>query len=109
MDPAAERERLVGLLREAAARGPATEALRAQIVRAVRELGDAGVEVLAASPYLASLTDLDLSVNQIGDAGARALAASPYLAGLTTLDLYGNSIGDVGAQALAASPQLKEW
>jgi hypothetical protein len=50
MEPATDRERLVGLLREAAARGPATEALRAQIREAVQELGDAGVEALAASP-----------------------------------------------------------
>jgi hypothetical protein len=70
MEPAAHRERLVGLLREAAARGLATEALSAQIREAVQELGDAGVEALAASPYLASLTTLDLWYNSIGEAGA---------------------------------------
>jgi hypothetical protein len=69
MEPATDRERLVGLLREAAARGPATEALRAQIREAVQNLGDAGVEVLAASPYLARLTTLDLSSIEIGDVG----------------------------------------
>jgi hypothetical protein len=77
MEPAADRERLVGLLREAAVHGPATEALRAQIMEAVYELRDAGVEALAASPYLASLTTLDLYGNSIGDAGAQALAAYP--------------------------------
>jgi ribosomal protein S4 len=102
----ADPDRLVGLLREAAARGPATEALRAQIMRAVQQLGHAGVEALAACPYLAGLTELDLSYNRIGEPGAQALAASRHLASLTTLDLGGNQIGDVGARALAASPYL---
>src|SRR5919197_389139 len=101
MEPATDRERLVGLLREATARGPATEALRAQIREAVQELGDAGAEVLAASPYLARLTALRLHKNRIGEAGAQALAASPYLANLTRLGLWDNSIGDAGARALA--------
>jgi hypothetical protein len=107
MKPATDRERLVGLLREAEAHGPATEALRAQIMGAVRDLGDAGVEALAASPYLASLTTLDLSSIEIGDAGVQALAASPHLANLTELRLYNNRIGEAGARALAASPHLK--
>ena len=77
MEPATDRERLVGLLREAEAHGPATEAeVRVQILRAVRDLGDAGVEALAASPYLAGLSELDLGWNQIGEAGVQALAAS---------------------------------
>ena len=100
----ADPDRLVGLLREAAARGPATEALRAQIMRAVQQLGHAGVEALAASPQLARLTTLDLAENQISEAGARALAASPHLTRLTTLELGANQIGDAGVQALAASP-----
>jgi uncharacterized protein (TIGR02996 family) len=63
---------------------------------------------LAASPYLARLTTLDLSGNgyAINDEGAQELAASPYLVNLTALDLSGNRISDVGAEALAASPYL---
>src|SRR5205085_1238153 len=71
----ADPDRLVGLLREAAARGPATEALRAQIMRAVQQLGHAGVEALAASPYLARLTTLDLAENAGGDFGAITVLA----------------------------------
>jgi hypothetical protein len=44
--------------------------MRTQIREALQRLGDAGVEALAASPYLASLTVLNLSHNRIGDAGA---------------------------------------
>src|SRR5262249_35511291 len=45
---------------------------------------------LAQSPYLTSLTALDLSGNCIGEAGARALAGSPHLANIRALDLSGN-------------------
>ena len=48
---------------------------------------DKGVCALASSPYLRSLTDLDLSDNPIGDEGALALAAAPHLAGLKFLHL----------------------
>src|SRR5438270_23243 len=91
----ADPDRLVGLLREAAARGPATEALRAQIMRAVQQLGHAGVEALAASPQLARLTELDLHSNDIGEAGAQALATSPHLASLTRLTWWSATPGGI--------------
>ena len=78
-------------------------------------IGPQGAEALAASPYLARLTCLDLDglstrhgdwVNNISDRGAEALAASPYLTRLGKLSLYHNEIGDPGARALAASPTL---
>jgi uncharacterized protein (TIGR02996 family) len=77
------------------------------------DLGDDGVQALAACPRLAGLRELELPGNRIGAAGLAALAASPHLAGLTTLDLSENSYGEVGLQftdaairALAASPHL---
>jgi uncharacterized protein (TIGR02996 family) len=94
------------------------------------DLGDADIEILAASPHLTELSALllwcnrvgddgvrallggslprlgrlDLSNNMIGDGGAEALAASLFLKQLTMLDLTGNRISDTGALALAASP-----
>ncbi len=65
-----------------------------------------GALALAASPYISSLTSLDLSYAKIGDEGARALAASPYLTRLTSLDLTANLIDAAGAAALASSPHL---
>ena len=65
-----------------------------------------GARALAASPYLARLTSLELKSNRIGAEGARALAESPHLAHLTSLHLEDNNIGTEGARALAASPYL---
>jgi uncharacterized protein (TIGR02996 family) len=64
------------------------------------------VEELAASPYLARVTTLDLENNDLGDEEVQALAASPHLGPLTTLLLWSNRIGDDGARALARSPHL---
>jgi uncharacterized protein (TIGR02996 family) len=73
---------------------------------------------LAASPYLARLTSLELVGAWIGDEGAAALAASPHLAALRSLIARGplrtcfgprprrTLIGDTGALALAGSPHL---
>jgi uncharacterized protein (TIGR02996 family) len=61
---------------------------------------------LAASPFLAKLTTVDLSWNRIGNEGADSLAQSPYVGGLTKLHLDTCGIEDVGAQRLAASPYL---
>jgi uncharacterized protein (TIGR02996 family) len=63
-------------------------------------IGDAGVEVLAASPYVDQLTALILSGNGITSRGAQALAASAHLANLYWLDLQGNDIGGSAFQAL---------
>ena len=77
----ADRERLEGLLREAAARGPATV-----LNLSNKGIGAAKARALAASPHLANLTELNLAHNGIGAAGVRALAASPYLARLRERD-----------------------
>jgi uncharacterized protein (TIGR02996 family) len=68
------------------------------------KFGNAGAEVLAATPGARRLRRLSLTRNQIGDRGAQALAESPHLADLRCLDLVGNRIGDTGAEALAAAP-----
>jgi uncharacterized protein (TIGR02996 family) len=70
------------------------------------DLGDTGVEALAASPLLAQLRDLNLSRNGIGEVGVRALAASPGAASLVKLNLSLNKINDTAVSALAESPHL---
>jgi uncharacterized protein (TIGR02996 family) len=70
-------------------------------------LTDRGVRLLAASPHLAGVKSLDLSMNfGITAAGVRALAASPHLAGLEVLNLGDVPMGAEGARALAESPHL---
>jgi uncharacterized protein (TIGR02996 family) len=71
------------------------------------------VLTLAALPYLAGVSTLDLANahkfddnNHLDTAGVQALASSPYLTRLTTLDLRWNRIGDEGVGALASSPYL---
>jgi uncharacterized protein (TIGR02996 family) len=61
--------------------------------------------LLAASPVLVKLRQLDLSDNRLGPEGAAALADS-NLAALTELSLRGNAIASEGAAALAASTRL---
>jgi uncharacterized protein (TIGR02996 family) len=73
---------------------------------------------LAASPYLARLTGLDLNGTTPGDAGVAALAGCPFLASLQFLGLNGphhgpilhylsqGAFGNAGAYALASSPYL---
>jgi carbon storage regulator CsrA len=65
-----------------------------------QDLGDGEAALLAASPHAASLNALVLRRNQLGDAGAAALARSPHLTGLARLDLTGNRIGKKGARTL---------
>jgi uncharacterized protein (TIGR02996 family) len=74
----------------------------------MRFSGDTIVHALASSssPYLATLTELELGANHITADGARALAFAPHLAGLKVLSLWGNPIGDGGMRALASSPYL---
>ena len=74
-------------------------------------LGDAGLgssagSALAQSLFLRGLTSLHLYRNRLGSRGARELASSPGLSHLTLLDLTGNEIGDEGVRALASSPHL---
>jgi hypothetical protein len=64
-------------------------------------LGDTAGELLAASPMLANLRDLDCQGNDWTEQGVRALVAASGLA-LTHLDLGLNNIGDEGAIALAS-------
>lgn len=63
-------------------------------------LGDAGLEILIASPMFAHVESLELPLHGIGDRGAAMLAGSPQGKRLRRLDLRGNSIGDDGARAL---------
>jgi uncharacterized protein (TIGR02996 family) len=69
-------------------------------------IGDAGMELLAMSRFLSSLSDLCLRRNDIGPDGARALAGSSTLRHLRRLDLSWNHLGEPGAEALARWPGL---
>jgi uncharacterized protein (TIGR02996 family) len=67
------------------------------------EINDRQVEKLAASPYLARVTGLDLSRNPIGNLGAVALARSGYLNGLEDLYLEHCGIEEWGMIELAGA------
>jgi hypothetical protein len=69
-------------------------------------LSDDAVELLAASPLLEQVANLDLRGNLFRQRGIQALAASPYLARVRKLALSWNLFGDAGAHALLASPHL---
>lgn len=62
---------------------------------------------VAASPFLARLTALNLAEEGMGDEGVRALAASPYLEQLAALDLGSNNLSDDGVAQLANSSSLR--
>jgi uncharacterized protein (TIGR02996 family) len=70
------------------------------------DLDDEAVAVLAGSPVLSAVRELDLWDNQIGSAGLAALAGSPHAAHLVSLEIQG-PIDAAGARALVASPHLK--
>jgi uncharacterized protein (TIGR02996 family) len=72
-----------------------------------RPVHSAGVRVLAESPTLTRLQELELKYNAIDADGACALAGSPNLFGLKRLILKGNRIGDRGLRALSGSPRLR--
>jgi hypothetical protein len=67
------------------------------------DIGNAGMDSLAASLNFSLLTDLDLGSNHIESLGVTALASSPFATRLLSLDLSDNLIGDDGVEALAAS------
>jgi hypothetical protein len=75
---------------------------------AYNHLSNDGAELLAASPLLEQVVNLDLRSNSIGPHGMQALAASPYLACVRKLALSWNLFGDTGARALLASPHLSQ-
>lgn len=76
-------------------------------------------KLIGACPNLSALKTLNLGTNEIGDAGVEMLATSPYLGQLNTLILNGSvaffvsqeeafdCLGDKGAFALARSPYLQ--
>jgi uncharacterized protein (TIGR02996 family) len=61
--------------------------LQALVLRANRDIREAGMESLARARHLAGLRRLDLSRTRLGPDGIRALAHAQYLTGLTELDL----------------------
>jgi uncharacterized protein (TIGR02996 family) len=73
----------------------------------VWNLDDEGVSLLAASPRVSGLTELNLQRSRFSRPGLEALAASPHLAGLRQLDLSINRLDLEGLRALARSPHLK--
>lgn len=69
------------------------------------DLGEDGVRMLAESPDLAGIRNLNLADCSLGDDGLAVLLASPHLA-CTQLTLRDDEISDEGARALAAAPAL---
>lgn len=60
--------------------------------------------LLAGSPHLSALTELDIAMCPIGPEGFRALVVAPGTADLTRLCIHDGHVGDEGAESLAASP-----
>jgi len=71
-----------------------------------RDVTHAGIEALAESPRLATLSSLWLRQIPFGPDGARAIARSAHAAGLRSLNLLECKLGDDGARALLDSPYL---
>jgi uncharacterized protein (TIGR02996 family) len=69
-------------------------------------LGPRGCAALVASPLLAKLMRLDLSLNDARPDGTIAVANSPHLANLTSLDLSYCYPSNEGIAALTQSPYL---
>jgi uncharacterized protein (TIGR02996 family) len=69
------------------------------------------VQLLAESPFLARIRELDLNYTPIGFEGLRILARSPHAVNLVRLEIGNNNIGDTGASLLARTsymPGLRE-
>jgi Ran GTPase-activating protein (RanGAP) involved in mRNA processing and transport len=77
------------------AKMPQLERVR-ELVLCGADLGEAGVQALAHSPYLHSLELLDLSFNGLGD-NAMSQLAEAHMPKLHTLLLNDNRIGHLGA------------
>jgi Ran GTPase-activating protein (RanGAP) involved in mRNA processing and transport len=71
------------------------------------ELGNNGMRVLAACPYLENLQVLRLADCAIGDDGLRVLAECPHLNNVVKLDLSNNPIGNTGCRALLETKHFK--
>ncbi|MBT3224323.1 MAG: TIGR02996 domain-containing protein [Proteobacteria bacterium] len=71
-----------------------------------RNVSAASLKKLFDSPVLEGLVGLDFAGNQLGNEGVEALAASPRLGQLQWLGLHGNYVGLKGANALATSTSL---
>ncbi len=69
-------------------------------------LGSRGLAVLAGSPHLSRLERLDLGGTHLSDAALAAFLGATDLGQLRFLDLSNNSVGNGGAAALAGSPSL---
>ena len=69
------------------------------------DLGDKGLQVLAASPVFAPLRSLQINDNgHLGLPGMRAIADSPHLTSLVELDVGGNGLSAVALQPLFEGP-----
>lgn len=79
-------------------------------------IGDAGIQILVASPLFVSVDTLCIECCGLSDVGVQFLASSPYVTNLRKLYLcnrvgvvgIANEISDTGAMALAASPYLEQ-
>lgn len=90
----------------ALAAGPAMPKLELLELSLNDMLTHVGVEALAESPRLATLSSLWLRQTGVGPEGARAIARSPYASALRSLNLLDCKLGDEGARALLESPHL---
>lgn len=70
-------------------------------------MGPDGVAILAVSPVLSNLRDLELSDNTLGPGGAAALAVSKAMGNIRRLALAQNNIGRQGLQLLLSSSGLE--
>ena len=68
--------------------------------------GHGRLQALLASPHLAGVRRLDLSMQRLRDADAALIAECPNLTSLVHLDLSGNSVFVAGMRALAKSDRL---
>lgn len=70
--------------------------------------GDAGTQVILASPLAQHLRGLSLRQVGLTDEGAQSLAQASALAQLQYLDVGGNPLTQAGRDAIATSPYLKQ-
>jgi uncharacterized protein (TIGR02996 family) len=64
-------------------------------------LGDEGVGLLARSPHLTRLANLELPVGRFGPKGVKAMADAPWSAGLVRLNIRDNAVRQAGVDLLA--------